>query len=139
MSKPSKLTVPKLDPKHVEKQLRKVAQDLVRDYAETDDTWREVCTKYGLSPSMAWGVVQTSKDLKTIVERARTGKAKLYAESTVEIADNDDRHPNHKALSIGTRKWLASAYDKDTYGNHQKLDVRQAVVNISAPIKSNVE
>jgi hypothetical protein len=114
------------------KTIEKHIADIVTDYTDGGYTWRQACEARGISPSMAWRIANDEK-MRAHLMNVRAWKAKDYAEACTTIADDDARDASQKALSIKTRQWLASAYDKATYAPHQTIDTKQVTVAISAP------
>lgn len=57
-------------------------------------------------------------------KRARVSKATYLAESAMEIADQSAADAAAKdKLRVGTRRWLASVYDRETYGEQKGAQV----------------
>lgn len=114
------------------------ALDFIQNkYPQSGKSFRKTATECGYDVTNLWITIAESKYLKDLYEHARTIKmltsAEDMAEETVEISDTDDRAAVARNR-IQARQWLASRYDRDTYGDKVQVDQRNINVEILLPI-----
>lgn len=63
-----------------------------------------------------------SEDLKERYARAKSDQSELLVDEMLEIADDKEREPNCRRVSIDTRKWIASKLKPKKFGDKLELD-----------------
>jgi hypothetical protein len=88
--------------------------------------------------------LDASPERQTRLKRARERSASALAEQTIEIADNgatvtapgdpQESDPARDKLRIQTRQWLASRWDRETYGEQKgpQVTINLATLHLDA-------
>lgn len=66
--------------------------------------------------------LEESEELSQRYARAKNRQADLLADQVVEIADDKERDPNCRRISIDARKWTAGKLKPEKYGDKIELD-----------------
>lgn len=66
--------------------------------------------------------MEESEELSQRYARAKNRQADLLADQVVEIADDKERDPNCRRISIDARKWTAGKLKPEKYGDKIELD-----------------
>lgn len=71
-------------------------------------------------------LINSIPSLSIAYAQAQQAKIELYADETVEIADNEP-DPQRARVMVDARKWIASKIRPEKYGDRIDLNITQAV------------
>jgi hypothetical protein len=99
------------------------------------ETFKQIAPDYGVSKSYVHRMIsrKSQPKLREAYERARRESAEAHAQKALEILDNvtPTRDEIAKARAQAEhRRWLAQAYDRDTFGPPQQN--AQVTLNIAS-------
>lgn len=92
----------------------------------TPMTLVEACRITGIDHVTVFRTLEKLPDLRNAYIRAREGRAELYVDQLIDIADNQP-DVNRARVQVDTRKWIASKHDVKTYGDRIDLTVNHVV------------
>lgn len=101
------------------------AQEVIEAIVE-GHSLKDALASVGMGKTTFYRYVESDFNLQTALARAEKIRADTLADETVAIADSDD-NPLRARNRIESRKWLASVYNRQKYGESIDLSVTNRV------------
>ncbi|SOD41334.1 terminase small subunit-like protein [Nitrosovibrio sp. Nv4] len=90
-------------------------------------TLKAALIQHGMNSGDFHRQLVTHSDLAAQYTRAKEILSDLMASETLKIADDTSINPQHARNQIDARKWLASKWHRNTYGERVEVDIKQTV------------
>ncbi len=99
-------------------------EDAVLDRIAAGETISSIAVGFGVSRQALSARLNETPDGRAAVMRAREMAAHVLAEEALRIADEaDNSNDRAKRLQIDTRRWIASRWNRDAYGDSPAVQV----------------